>query len=128
MRFLEHNSKSIRSIDLKLSTDTHCGLGKISIYFGNTGVIFRVKWSVLGSLEHKSKSFKAINLNPGTDSCLWSGKMSIHFGVTDCTKVYISPMGVSCPALWRYICQITKRCSCRGGGTSCEAPASLSYI
>ena len=102
IRFPEHNSRSIRAINLKLGTDTHCGWGKIPIHFGVTGVICGVQWSILGTLGHNSKSFRPINLKPGTDSCLGLGniclfifgslgsilgsleqddKMSIHFGV-----------------------------------------------
>ncbi len=63
-----------------------------------------------GSLEHNSKGFRATNLKLGTDTWLGSGKMPIDFGVsgvkfgvTECKKVKIAPMGISCPALWCYI-------------------------
>ena len=40
-----------QSYQLEVSTDTHLAWGKMHIYFGVTGVILRVKRSILGSLE-----------------------------------------------------------------------------
>ena len=62
---------------MKLGTDTHLGWGTIPIHFGVTGVIFRVKQSILWSLGSILGSQK-----PGTNTCLGSGKMSIHVGFT----------------------------------------------
>ena len=80
IQFPGDNLKSFRAINLKLSSDTCPGLGKMLVHFG---INVRVTGSILVSLEHdNSKTSRAFNLKLVTDTCLGLGKMPIDFRVT----------------------------------------------
>ncbi len=108
---LRNNSKSITAIKLNLGIsyiaspwapdESYSFWGHDLDFQGHRGHRCQI-WF----LEHNSIVFRATNLKHGTDTWLASGKMSIHFGVTgvtECKKVKIAPIGVSCSTLWCYI-------------------------
>ena len=64
IRFLEHNCKGFRAINLKLDTDSCIWSGKMPIHFGGTGSILGSLGSILASrspilksVEHNLKKF-----------------------------------------------------------------------